>query len=381
MKRELRVKVLFDDGSQRTYISEKAPKFSNLPVEVNEQLRIGTFGSKTSVPSSSNLVKVTAVTLENNHVEFLAMCYPHLCSSLPRHSIKAAHSQFESIKFSDKGEFEGEVDLIVGADVMWHLFTGKMVRSKASPGLVAMETVFGWVLDVPFKSDLNKFPTPVTLANVSIAANSDDLTDEVKKFWNLETIGIFENESSFFELYSESITRDEDNRYSVNLPFKENHPIVSDNYELSKQRLLKLHAKLSANPNILQKYNDILKEQMRLGNIEPADQLSNVGEVCYLPHRAVIREDKETTKLRIVFDASAKGNSPSLNDCLQKGPQLTPLLFDIIVRFRSQLVALSADIEKALNQISIEQDRNYLRFLWYDNVFSSLLVSLVMRLC
>ena len=60
-----------------------------------------------------------------------------------------------------------------------------------------------------------------------------------------------------------------------------------------------------------------------------------------------------------------------MNDCLQKGPQLTPLIFDILLRFRSQIVALSADIEKAFHQISIsKQDRDYLRFLWFDNIFS-----------
>ena len=47
-----------------------------------------------------------------------------------------------------------------------------------------------------------------------------------------------------------------------------------------------------------------------------------VGErVYYLPHHAVIRHDKQSTKLRVVFDASAKTNGPSLNDCLHSGPK------------------------------------------------------------
>ena len=51
----------------------------------------------------------------------------------------------------------------------------------------------------------------------------------------------------------------------------------------------------------------------------------------FLPHHGVIRKDRDTTKLRIVFDGSAKSNlgSHSLNDCLEKGPNLTPLIFNV----------------------------------------------------
>ena len=60
-------------------------------------------------------------------------------------------------------------------------------------------------------------------------------------------------------------------------------------------------------------------------------------KVHYLPHHPVITKTAETTKLRIVFDVSAKGRkeAPSLNDCLHVGPPLAPLMFDVLVRFRS----------------------------------------------
>ena len=132
----------------------------------------------------------------------------------------------------------------------------------------------------------------------------------------------------FEEIYAKSIKRDNDLRYEIDLPFKENHPVVSDNYELSKNRLLKLHASLRKDPDLLKKYNDIFQEQLQQGIIEPATEPGVVGETSYLPHRAVIREDKET-KVRLVFDASAKSKGPSLNDCLQKGPQLTTALYSI----------------------------------------------------
>ena len=81
----------------------------------------------------------------------------------------------------------------------------------------------------------------------------------------------------------------------------------------------------------------------------------------------MIQEYKDTTKVRIVFDASAKGNGP--NEGLYKGPQLTPLIFDILLRFRTFAVALTAVIEKAFSKLVLIHDRDYLRFLWFEDVF------------
>ena len=71
--------------------------------------------------------------------------------------------------------------------------------------------------------------------------------------------------------------------------------------------------------------------------------------IHYLPHHCVIRQDKQTTKLLIVYDGSAKmaTDSTSLNDSLQTGPNLIPKLFDVLITFRWHLVAVTADIEKA----------------------------------
>ena len=88
--------------------------------------------------------------------------------------------------------------------------------------------------------------------------------------------------------------------------------------------------------------------------------------VHYLPHHAVLRQDRETTKVRIVYDGSAKtSGKSSLNDCLQVGPNLIPQLFDVLVKFRSNPIALTADIEKAFLMISMnESSKDLLRFLW-----------------
>lgn len=87
-----------------------------------------------------------------------------------------------------------------------------------------------------------------------------------------------------------------------------------------------------------------------------------------MPHKAVIRPDKETSRVRIVYDASCKGEySKSLNDLLLSGPNLNPNLLDVILAFRKHEIAFSSDIEKAFLMIEIaEEDRKYLKFLWFD---------------
>ena len=95
---------------------------------------------------------------------------------------------------------------------------------------------------------------------------------------------------------------------------------------------------------------------------------ADVPGVHYLPHHAVIRRDKTTIRLRVVYDASAKTTGPSLNDCLDPGPKFDQRILDILSHFRVHKVAVTADIGKAFLMISVSpQDREFLRFLWVDD--------------
>ena len=49
-----------------------------------------------------------------------------------------------------------------------------------------------------------------------------------------------------------------------------------------------------------------------------------------MSHRAVIRESAESTKFRVVYDASVKSEPGfSLNGCLEMGPPFQNKLYDI----------------------------------------------------
>ena len=88
-----------------------------------------------------------------------------------------------------------------------------------------------------------------------------------------------------------------------------------------------------------------------------------------MPHHGVVRRDKDTKKLRVVYDGSVKlkPDDVSINDCLDQGPNYIPKLFNVLVKFRSHHVALTADIEKAFLMVGIsESARDMQRFLCFD---------------
>ena len=207
-----------------------------------------------------------------------------------------------------------------------------------------------------------------------------ELIESLNKFWRHESSGLADNEADNANSDDEQSTKIEiqrkEDRYSVSLPWKSDitEPLPSD-LEFCRNRLNSLYDKLKMKPELLREYDEIFREQLNSHVIEKVPEAElNCKGAHYICHFGVIRSDRETTKLRIVFDGSAKSTKEtlSLNDRLDTGGNYMPLLFDTLTRFRSHPIAITADIEKAFLQIEInEKDRDILRFLWYDDVSKS----------
>ena len=106
----------------------------------------------------------------------------------------------------------------------------------------------------------------------------------------------------------------------------------------------------------LEDYDAIMQQQLEEGVIEETEMPAQ-GKEFYIPHKAVIRENAETTKMRIVYDASARAydTAPSLNECLESGRPLQSQLWKVLVRGRFNAVAIAGDIRKAFLQVRILQ--------------------------
>ncbi|XP_017796350.1 PREDICTED: uncharacterized protein LOC108577672 [Habropoda laboriosa] len=207
-----------------------------------------------------------------------------------------------------------------------------------------------------------------TICNLSTHA----LDQTIKKFWEIEeapTKKLFSDEESAAENhYKQHTRRDSDSgKYIVSLPFKEEHAL-GDSYATALKRFYSLEKNLAKNTDRKQLYVDFMNEYAVLGHMSE-QQHDNKRESYYLPHHAVFKESSLTTKLRVVFDGSARtASGKSLNDTLMVGPTIQDDLFALIIRFRSHTYVLTADITKTYRQTWIHpDDRQCQKILWRDD--------------
>merc|ERR1712002_684643 len=129
--------------------------------------------------------------------------------------------------------------------------------------------------------------------------------------WNKETLGVKPQEYKVtdeiaLEKFHESVQWDEKaQRYIVGVPFNDRIVRLKQNKELAYARLYNLRKKFILDPKYALKYATVIREyidKFAEEVLEPDKKTE--GPICYLPHRGVIKEDSNTTKLRIVFDGS-----------------------------------------------------------------------------
>ena len=93
--------------------------------------------------------------------------------------------------------------------------------------------------------------------------------------------------------------------------------------------------------------------------VPPTDLRKPETDVFYLPMHGVIKEACTTTKLRVVFDASARTSSGvSLNDQLLPGPNLYPHLTAVIISFRQHRIGMTSDISKMFREIGLHNSES-----------------------
>lgn len=254
------------------------------------------------------------------------------------------------------------VDILIGSGATASMLSiGQINLSHGENDLYLQKTRLGWV--VVGGTNLNKQSKNVT-------CNFTELTDAITKFWNIEEI-IAPKPRSSEEIkcelhYIENVKRDCKGRYTVRLPFYRKQDF-GESRALALRRFHHLERKLNSDELLKAEYSRVMQEYIDLGHMSlVTDELE---DGYYMPHHAVIKTSSTTTKVRVVFDASAKANSGvSLNDMLMVGPTIQDKIFDHLVRFRSHRYVITADIEKMYRQILIHKDdRKYQRILWRYN--------------
>ncbi|XP_028404021.1 uncharacterized protein LOC114526636 [Dendronephthya gigantea] len=286
------------------------------------------------------------LTLKNpNYQETLAK-FPHL-SDVQMHD-------------NDKKP-ELPVHLILGASEYARIKTETKPKIGRPNEPVAELTKFGWTILTPGK-EINLTPMLMT----------QTACPDYEQLCRLDVLGLEDSatgdQSMVYEEFKEQLARNPEGWYETGLPWKGNHPSLPNNMAGSLSRLDNLIRKLEKQDS-LEQYK-IIQDQLEQGIVERVDNDAK-GKEFYIPHKPVIRESAETTKMRVVYDASARANPkvPSLNDCLETGPPLQNLLWNVLVRNRFHPIAVTGDLKQAFLQVRIrENDRDVLRFHWLKDL-------------
>ncbi|XP_026746136.1 uncharacterized protein LOC113507483 [Trichoplusia ni] len=263
----------------------------------------------------------------------------------------------------------GKIDMLISSSVYSKVL--KQGLSKGPPdSLIAQNTELGWILSgkIPSKN-INEEST--SLNYLTLERDPNYL---LKRFWELEEMSVpkrhFTAEEKECEVfYKKTTRRDSSGRYIVRLPFKAATPncVHGQTKDIALRRFFSLEKRLSQNLELKRQYSDVINEYLDLGHMEiiPPEQV-NRKDVVYLPHHAVVREDKTTSKVRVVFDASCIGkNGVSLNSELMIGPTLQADLRHTVMRWRMHPICIVADIIKMYRQVMVDkEDVDYQRLLW-----------------
>eukprot|EP00731_Ephydatia_muelleri_P009394 Em0004g1732a len=324
----------------------------HLPTERVESLVVKTFGSEIGRPQRCDHVNLCVKVKRGVDITVPLLTVPTICEPLCGQPIIRAlkcYCYLSKLDLADDGALNDSLDvgILIGADLYWSFTTGS---TRQGSGPTAIETklyLSGPATGLcPEIASMNLLSCHTLKAETSLVTAT--LYQTLKMFWDLEAIGVKPNETSVCEEFIQSITF-RDGRCCVRLPWKMHHRMLPDNLKLCQMRLCGLIKRRRQSPHILWEYDGIIKEQINHGIVETVDDLWNTSRpyrTHYLPHHGIIREDKLTTKLRIVFDASAKTSGPSLNECLYKGPFFKQKIADILRRFQLFTIGLVADIEK-----------------------------------
>ncbi|XP_045509299.1 uncharacterized protein LOC123704855 [Colias croceus] len=201
-----------------------------------------------------------------------------------------------------------------------------------------------------------------------------NINDLLKTIWEIDidtNRKLTKEEQLCEDIYERTHERDSNGKYIVTLPFKTGKLLSPEGNtrEVAVRRLLQLERRFKRDPDLKKEYLKVIEEYKELKHIEEVPEKEINKKAVYLPHHAVVRQDKETTKTRVVFDASCKGsNNVSLNDELLPGPVLQEDLRNIIMRWRTHKICFVSDIQKMYRMIWMNRnDVDYQRIVWRND--------------
>ena len=354
--------AFLDTGSGKNFISRDAiRKLQVSPVRQELKEIITVNGTK---QQSMPIYNVTIESLDGTAKEKIELAGSAMqdFTTIKRPDMNKLKWNYEHTKdkrfyMTTNGEYP--IHMILGDSTFCKIKTEEIYKGNDGDPIVE-GTTFGWLIHGGgIATELCMFTREST---------------DYKKLYTLDVLGVEDRgENDQLDVcreFKENITRSDDGRYKVQVPWIPGQHLPNSNVEPSRKRLTNVCKKIDRDETLKQDYEEIIEKQLLSGIIEYAPEVPTGERVYYMPHKPVVREEATSTKVRMVFDASAKPNptTNSVNDCMFTGPPLQPLLWDILIRARMAPQLILADIQKAFLQVGLkEEDRDAFRFLFNVN--------------
>ncbi|KAK3723360.1 hypothetical protein QZH41_012354, partial [Actinostola sp. cb2023] len=346
----VKCRALLDTGSTSTYISGLLVDLLGIkPTETATRSiktivglvtkRIETYDVKISDTGGSCVLPVCATKVDRKELLSLENPnYPDIIKKYP---------YLEGVLMEDTATKPRlPIHVILGVNEYTKIRMSGCQRAGEMGEPVAEQTRFGWtIMTTGAEAELqNMFLTQTAV-------------EDYEELCRLDVLGIQDVHSGdqgvVHDEFVEKLQRSPEGWYETGLPWKGDHPPLANNKAGSLKRIDSLVRKLKRDC-LLDAYDAVIQEQIKDGVVESAEEPA-VGREFYIPHKPIVKETSETTKLRVAYDASARGSAtgPSLNDCLDIGPPLQNQIWKVLVCARFHGVVVAGDIRKAFLQVRV----------------------------
>lgn len=369
------VRALVDQGSEACFITEAAVQLLRLKKIPAKGTITGLGGNQPVIAKSVVTLNLKSLKDPNFHLQVEAYVLKNITSYLPEQDISTEAIDWighDLILADPQFALSNKVDLLLGANVYSKILLEGIKRSPAG-GLIAQNTLLGWILSGTVENNSEK----VSSFNIKVMHTQIKEDDALKRFWEIEEQAKdakklwTEEEQKCEDIFLRTTKRTKEGIYIVKLPFRDNEPqcIGGNSRQIAVAKFKSLEKRLEKDEELQNEYKKVIKEYLELGHMRLIeDKGEERNNAVYLPHHAVVRKDKTTSKVRVVFNASSKNNfQVSLNDTLMIGPKLQADLRHLVLRWRLHPIALVADIVKMYRMVRIaEEDAVYQRIVWRD---------------
>ena len=363
------VRGLLDSGADISAITSKVAKHLCLE-KLDTTISVSTYGdvvNETACPTVS--LTIDSIHSKPWRAQIAAVVTYRITGNLPRQSAASLRKLpcLQGVQLADPNfDVLGRIDLLLGIDILLQiLMLDGPEESMGTWQTRVVGTVMGTYDDDSLTGTSQASVQVVREKTPDSKQEHDD--SALTRFWEVEQptkqLAVFSQEEiRIQEQYAAThVFLPQEGKYQVHLPKNDRGLILGDSRARALHRF-ETNERSLIRKGDWEKFQLVVQEYMDLNHAQPVtpQELKTPTPLTYyLPMHGVHKEGSSTTKLRVVFDASAPSTTTvSLNDTLAVGPTLHPTLDSILLKFRMHRVALTGDIKGMYREILLSPPDN-----------------------